>query len=102
MAVREEKGSVGLGGRQRKKTGGGWVSTWQSSINDILPSQSELRGFRRRCTSGMTLRCTVFWAAESETYTRSRYWAENRRERRKVSSARAATKTVKRCWKAWG
>ena len=39
MAVRDEKGSVGMGGRPRKKTGTGWVSTRQSSINDILPSQ---------------------------------------------------------------
>ena len=39
MAVWDEKGSVGMGGRLRKKIGGGWVSTWQSSINDILPSQ---------------------------------------------------------------
>ena len=39
MAARDEKGSVGMGGRLRKKIGGGWVSTWQCSINDILPSQ---------------------------------------------------------------
>ena len=39
MAVWDEKGSVGMGGRLRKKIVGGWVSTWQSSINDILPSQ---------------------------------------------------------------
>ena len=39
MAVWDEKGSVGMGGRLRKKIGGGWVSTWQSSNNDILPSQ---------------------------------------------------------------
>ena len=39
MAIRDEKGSVGMGGRLCKKTGGGQVSTRQSSINDILPSQ---------------------------------------------------------------
>ena len=39
MAIRDEKGSVGMGGRLRKKTGGRRVSSRQSSINDILPSQ---------------------------------------------------------------
>ena len=39
MAVWDEKSSVGMGGRLRKNIGGGWVSTWQSSINDILPSR---------------------------------------------------------------
>ena len=39
MAIRDEKGSVGMGGRLCKKIGGGRVSTRQSSINDILPSQ---------------------------------------------------------------
>ena len=39
MAVRDENGSVGMGGRLCKKTGGGWVSTRQSSTDDVLPSQ---------------------------------------------------------------
>ena len=39
MAIRNEQGGVGMGGRLCKKTGGGRVSTRQSSINDILPSQ---------------------------------------------------------------
>ena len=50
MAVRDEKGSVGMGGRVRKKTGGGWISTGQSSINDILPSRdagASCRAWRR-------------------------------------------------------
>ena len=50
MAVRDSKGSVGMGGRLRKKTGGGWVSTRQSSVDDILPSQdagASRRAWRR-------------------------------------------------------
>ena len=100
MAVRDEKGSVGMGGRPRKKTGGGWVSTRQSSINDILPSQDagasrrasrrlhvwrhRVRiegGFRRRRANGMMSKSAVFWAAENETYTGSRCWAEDDMDR---------------------
>ena len=39
MAVRDANGGVGMGGRLRKKIGGGWVSTRQSCVDDFLPSQ---------------------------------------------------------------
>ena len=59
MAIRDEKGSAGIGRRPRKKTGGGRVSTRQRSINDILPSQDA--GASRRARDDFT-----FAGTESE------------------------------------
>ena len=46
VAVGDEEGGVRMGGRLRAKTGGGRVSTRQSSVDDVLPSQ-DARACRR-------------------------------------------------------